>query len=105
MFTFISSLKIIISYLASTELVNMAVGNHIYPFIDNLPRDLPSSFEGAYGFVRYQIKVTLHQPFEIKKVARFYFIVESPINTMGYPTVYVNTLFMLSFNFVIKKYF
>lgn len=78
----------------------MAAGNHIYPFINDLPRDLPSSFEGAYGFVRYKVKVTLHQPLEIKRIARFYFIVESPLDTMGYPSIYVNTFFVQIFIFV-----
>lgn len=34
-------------------------GAHTYPFTCSLPPQLPSSFEGEFGFVRYTIKVTL----------------------------------------------
>lgn len=45
---------------AETEL---PAGSHTYNFTCALPPQLPSSFEGEYGYVRYTIKVTLGMPF------------------------------------------
>lgn len=37
----------------------LPAGVHSFPFTCALPPQLPSSFEGEFGYVRYTIKVTL----------------------------------------------
>ncbi|CAH1275988.1 unnamed protein product [Diabrotica balteata] len=38
-------------------------GQHEYPFCFTIPKDLPSSFQTEYGFVRYFIKATVNIPY------------------------------------------
>ncbi|EYB91698.1 hypothetical protein Y032_0203g1845 [Ancylostoma ceylanicum] len=40
----------------------LPVGSHHYPFTLKLPPDLPPSFEGKYGYVRYMVKMELDRP-------------------------------------------
>lgn len=37
----------------------LAAGKHEIPFSFALPSEIPSSFEGKYGYVRYEIKASL----------------------------------------------
>lgn len=37
-------------------------GTHKFPFRFNLPIQLPSSFEGEYGFIRYTVTVKVEYP-------------------------------------------
>ncbi|XP_059473861.1 arrestin domain-containing protein 17-like isoform X2 [Neocloeon triangulifer] len=37
-------------------------GQHRYPFNFNLPRDIPSSFEGEHGYVRYCLSAVVDRP-------------------------------------------
>ncbi|XP_056022796.1 arrestin domain-containing protein 17-like isoform X2 [Ostrea edulis] len=39
-------------------------GQHVYPFSFQLPPNLPSSFEGGVGYVRYTIKGTIDKPWK-----------------------------------------
>ncbi|XP_065942642.1 arrestin domain-containing protein 17 isoform X5 [Magallana gigas] len=39
-------------------------GQHVYPFTFTLPPNLPSSFEGGTGYVRYTIKGTIDKPWK-----------------------------------------
>lgn len=41
----------------------LPAGAHSFPFTCALPPQLPSSFEGEFGYVRYTIKVTLGENF------------------------------------------
>ncbi|CAH2087686.1 unnamed protein product [Euphydryas editha] len=61
-------------YLVGTESGDHALqpGNYNYSFTFQLPINCPSSFEGAYGHVRYQIKAVIDKSFKFdqeKKVA------------------------------------
>ena len=62
---------IIISLLQShfpgtgdNEQNNLPPGLHKFPFQIQLPLDLPPSFEGAYGFIRYTTKATIDVPWK-----------------------------------------
>jgi len=48
-----------------------AAGNHGFQFDFALPSDLPGSFEGRWGDVRYTVKATLKRPcrFDIEREA------------------------------------
>jgi sporulation-control protein spo0M len=46
-------------YPVSAFLKVLPAGEHSFPFSMILPNDLPSSFEGQYGYVRYTVEATL----------------------------------------------
>lgn len=43
---------------------------HEIPFSFTLPKTLPSSFEGDFGYVRYSCRVTLERPWDFDIVAK-----------------------------------
>ncbi|XP_059157072.1 arrestin domain-containing protein 17-like [Physella acuta] len=42
----------------------LGAGQHTFPFQLQLPNDLPPSFEGAYGYIRYWAKATIDKPWK-----------------------------------------
>lgn len=48
-----------------------AAGNHGFQFDYTLPSDLPSTFEGRWGEIKYSVKATLRRPcrFDIEREA------------------------------------
>lgn len=50
-------------------------GRHEIPFSYTLPKTLPSSFEGEYGFIRYTCKATCERPWDVDIVAKRAFTV------------------------------
>ncbi|XP_049774878.1 arrestin domain-containing protein 17-like isoform X3 [Schistocerca cancellata] len=56
----------------SEELI-LPPGEHVYNFSVKLPENLPSSFEGTYGHIRYTIKAKMNRPWAFdEKVKAFY---------------------------------
>uniref|UniRef100_A0AC34Q5Y0 Arrestin C-terminal-like domain-containing protein n=1 Tax=Panagrolaimus sp. JU765 TaxID=591449 RepID=A0AC34Q5Y0_9BILA len=53
----------------------LPAGVHEVPFSYTLPKTLPSSFEGEFGFVRYTCKATCERPWDFDIVARKVFTV------------------------------
>ena len=53
------------------ETVVLVAGNHGFQFDYTLPVDLPSSYEGRWGSVKYAVKATLSRPgrFDIERDA------------------------------------
>ncbi|KAJ8303884.1 hypothetical protein KUTeg_017467, partial [Tegillarca granosa] len=43
---------------------SLPAGRHTFPFSFLLPPNLPSSFEGAHGYVRYTVKATIDKPWK-----------------------------------------
>ncbi|VDN25153.1 unnamed protein product [Gongylonema pulchrum] len=50
-------------------------GRHEIPFSYTLPKTLPSSFEGEYGFVRYTCTATCERPWDVDIVSKRAFTV------------------------------
>lgn len=44
--------------------IALEVGRHVYNFVCQIPAVCPSSFEGAYGRVRYMVYVKLIRPWK-----------------------------------------
>lgn len=42
----------------------MSAGEHSFPFTMTLPQNLPPSFEGDYGYIRYWAKATIDKPWK-----------------------------------------
>ena len=55
-------------------------GRQIYPFEFTLPEELPSSFEGAHGYVRYFCKVTVERPWKFDQNVKKGFSVLSQLD-------------------------
>nr|XP_022329045.1 arrestin domain-containing protein 17-like [Crassostrea virginica]XP_022329046.1 arrestin domain-containing protein 17-like [Crassostrea virginica]XP_022329047.1 arrestin domain-containing protein 17-like [Crassostrea virginica] len=60
-------------------------GQHVYPFTFQLPPNIPSSFEGGEGFVRYSIKGTIDKPWKFDHDTKRLFTVASPLDLNEYP--------------------
>ncbi|CAH1778275.1 unnamed protein product [Owenia fusiformis] len=62
----------------SKEAVLHPAGQFKYPFTHKLASDLPSTFEGAYGWVRYFVKATVEIPWHFnQKTTRAFSVVGS----------------------------
>ncbi|XP_016939599.4 arrestin domain-containing protein 17 [Drosophila suzukii] len=62
-------------------------GTHTYPFTCALPPNLPSSFEGEFGHVRFTIKVTLDRPWKFDQDMKMAFTVIAPVDLNLNPRV------------------
>lgn len=69
--------------------ITLPPGVHTYPFTCALPPNLPSSFEGEFGHVRYTIKVTLDRPWKFDQDTKMAFTVISPIDLNQNPALKV----------------
>ena len=61
--------------LGSNATTELSIGNHEFPFSFELPANIPSSFEGKHGHVRYKVTATIDDP---KKKTEFFFTVLTP---------------------------
>ncbi|XP_059470699.1 arrestin domain-containing protein 17-like [Neocloeon triangulifer] len=71
--------------LGSGEDVNLNPGEHFYPFNYVLPSNLPSSFKGDYGHVRYTILAVVDRPWKFDYEAKAAFTVISPLDLNADP--------------------
>jgi hypothetical protein len=53
----------------------LPAGEHSFLFSMMLPYNLPSSFEGKYGYVRYTVKATLDRPWKFNHEVKAAFTV------------------------------
>ncbi|XP_037038639.1 arrestin domain-containing protein 17 [Bradysia coprophila] len=67
--------------------IELPAGEHTYPFTCALPPQLPSSFEGEFGHIRYTIKVTLDRPWKFDQDSKMAFTVISPVDLNMNPRV------------------
>lgn len=58
-----------------SETTKLPVGRHTFPFSFTLPPNLPSSFEGAHGYVRYSIKGIIDKPWKFDHTTKRAFTV------------------------------
>ncbi|CAB3361769.1 Hypothetical predicted protein [Cloeon dipterum] len=55
-------------------------GEHIFPFSYDLPDDLPSSFEGDFGRIRYTVRAVIDRPWKFDHETIAAFTVISPLD-------------------------
>uniref|UniRef100_A0A224XNV0 Putative arrestin domain protein n=1 Tax=Panstrongylus lignarius TaxID=156445 RepID=A0A224XNV0_9HEMI len=60
--------------------IEIPAGEHVYPFTTTLPPQLPTSFEGEHGYVRYTIVATLDRPWKMDVEAKAIFQVVTPLD-------------------------
>ncbi|CAH1247563.1 ARRDC3 [Branchiostoma lanceolatum] len=60
----------------SSDSPTLGAGHHVYPFQYQLPvQGLPTSFEGAHGYIRYSIKGTIDKPWKFDHTTKRAFTV------------------------------
>ena len=59
-------------------------GTHMHEFSFQLPQALPSSFEGAHGYVRYWAKATMDRPWKFDHDTKTAFTVISHLDLNDY---------------------
>eukprot|EP00916_Digyalum_oweni_P011297 GHVL01018824.1.p1 GENE.GHVL01018824.1~~GHVL01018824.1.p1 ORF type:complete len:423 (-),score=14.79 GHVL01018824.1:325-1593(-) len=57
------------------DTTKLGQGRHTFPFCFLLPPSLPSSFEGAHGYVRYSVKGTIDKPWKFDHTTKKMFTV------------------------------
>ncbi|XP_056020506.1 arrestin domain-containing protein 3-like [Ostrea edulis] len=67
--------------------ITLLRGNYCYPFQFQLPQNLPSSFEGKYGHIRYTIKGTIEKPKRFSHVTKTAFSVIGPLDLNTFPQI------------------
>lgn len=72
---------------------DLTAGNHIFDFKFILPEALPSSLEGAFGYVRYTAKVILKRKYKIDLCYQTNFTVLSHIDLNLKPRLKVGPTF------------
>ncbi|BFY98822.1 hypothetical protein BsWGS_01862 [Bradybaena similaris] len=65
----------------------LPAGQHTFPFQLQLPQDLPPSFEGAYGYIRYWAKATIDKPWKIDQHTKRAFTVIPSLDLNGQPDI------------------
>lgn len=65
-------------------------GRYTYPFQFQLPLDLPSSFEGEHGHVRYWVKGTIEKPWKYDHMTKAVFTVIGVLDLNTVPTATVS---------------
>lgn len=68
----------------------MSAGKYVYPFSFILPVNLPSSFEGKFGSIRYTAKMTVERPWKWNKEIKAAFTVITPYDLNIIPNIAVN---------------
>ncbi|KAL8604414.1 hypothetical protein ACOMHN_042244 [Nucella lapillus] len=65
---------------------SVAPGEHSFPFSFTLPNNLPPSFEGDYGYIRYWAKATVDRPWKFDHYAKRAFSVIACLDLNHEPT-------------------
>ena len=58
----------------------LEMGSYEFPFNFTLPENIPSSFEGPNGNVRYYVKVTIDRPWKSDHTSICFFTVVTPVD-------------------------
>ena len=73
----------------------LASGRHTFPFSFLLPSNLPSSFEGAHGYVRYSVKGIIDKPWKFDHSCKRPFTVICLLDLNADPNAQVQSTFFL----------
>ncbi|XP_011415521.3 arrestin domain-containing protein 17 [Magallana gigas] len=67
--------------------ITLLRGTYCYPFQFQLPENIPSSFEGEYGHVRYTVKATIEKPKRFTHVTKTAFSVIGSLDLNTIPQI------------------
>ena len=75
--------------------MSLGIGQHSYPFSFILPQNIPGSFEGSHGHVRYTIKGTMDRSWKFDHDCTVGFTVNSLVDLNQNPSAQVNIIFKI----------
>jgi hypothetical protein len=76
----------------------LPAGEHSFLFSMSLPNNLPSSFEGEYGYVRYTVKATLDRPWKFNHEVKATFTVLLHLDLNLDPLIKVSIAYVSQFS-------
>ena len=77
-------------------------GNYTFPFQFQLPPTLPTSFEGAWGNVRFFAQCTIDRPWKFDHKTKRPFTVTSHLDLNTLPDSLVSTVAFRAFSFLLE---
>lgn len=89
------------SVTGSSSIIDWLAGEYTYSFHVILPDNLPTSFDGKYGQIHYEIIATIDRPSRYPKVYRLPFTVIRPLD-LNFDPIYRVSKFVLNVDARIK---
>ena len=83
------------NFLPGTGSTVLGAGRHVFPFVYQLPMNLPSSYESGIGHVRYQLKGTIDKPWKFDHHTKKVFTVVSMLDLNTQPSAPVSGYFQM----------
>ncbi|CAD6995989.1 unnamed protein product [Ceratitis capitata] len=85
--SYLSSRSYVLGSCASSSCMDWSAGDYSYTFHVILPENLPTSFDGKYGQIHYEIITTIDRPARYPKVFKLPFTVIQPLD-LNADTIY-----------------
>ncbi|XP_011193690.2 arrestin domain-containing protein 17 [Zeugodacus cucurbitae] len=85
--SYLSSRSYVLGSCASSSCMDWSAGDYSYTFHVILPDNLPTSFDGKYGQIHYEIITTIDRPARYPKVFKLPFTVIQPLD-LNLDTIY-----------------
>lgn len=85
--SYLSSRSYVLGSCASSSCMDWSAGDYSYTFHVILPDNLPTSFDGKYGQIHYEIITTIDRPARYPKVFKLPFTVLQPLD-LNLDTIY-----------------
>lgn len=98
-------LSILIFFSENQKKIILPPGKYSYPFQFQLPPNLPSSFEGQHGYIRYWVKATIEKPWSYEHVTKTAFSVISALDLNSLPDASVSLRVVSTFIKILLNFF
>ncbi|XP_017482090.1 PREDICTED: arrestin domain-containing protein 17 [Rhagoletis zephyria] len=85
--SYLSSRSYVLGSCANSSCMDWSAGDYSYTFHVILPENLPTSFDGKYGQIHYEIITTIDRPARYPKVFKLPFTVIQPLD-LNVDTIY-----------------
>ena len=96
--SYLSSRSYVLGTCGSTTYMDWLAGEYSYTFHVILPDNLPTSFDGKYGQIHYEIITTIDRPGRYPKVFKLPFTVIQPLD-LNADAIYKVSLILFLFFF------
>lgn len=100
--SYLSSRSYVLGSCSTSSIVDWAAGEYTYTFHVILPENLPTSFDGKYGQIHYEIIIAIDRPGRYPKVFKLPFTVIHPID-LNLDAIYSVRMYSNTFNYEIQN--
>lgn len=90
------SFSYIISIIFTAGNDELQEGNHAWPFNFQIPQNVPSSFEGTVGYIRYSITAKADIPMAFDIDREIYISINCPLDLNHHAAAIVSCVFLLA---------